>query len=179
LAMRRRTAATAATLEKLARRWRRPVLFTEIGFASVPNCAVEPWAESGPVDLAAQAAAYHATFAAYSRASWLRGMFWWKWHSSGAGGGVLDPRFTPMGKPAADTLRTWFTRMATQVAASSAIALADTMPRLRPDTTTVAPRDTSGVTLFEPEEDTTAVREPKFEPDTTATIPSDSTAPKP
>jgi hypothetical protein len=154
-AMRRRAAATGAQLESLARRWRRPVLFTEIGYASVPGCAVEPWSESGTVDVAAQAAAYGAALSAYARAPWLRGMFWWKWHSNGAGGGGLDPSFTPMGKPAADTLRTWFTRLAAQVAAHSAVALADTMPRLRPDTTTTAPRDT--VPLYEPEEDTTSV----------------------
>jgi hypothetical protein len=177
VAMRRRTTAFTGTLEGLARRWRRPVLFTEIGYASVRNCAVEPWSESGPVDVAAQAAAYHSALAAYTRAPWLCGMFWWKWHSNGGGGGELDASFTPMGKPAADTLRTWFTRMASRVTASSAMALADTMPRLRPDTTTAAPRDTSGVTLFELEESKGLSTPQQIEPDTTIAAPSDSIAP--
>jgi len=160
-AMRLRAAATGAGLEALSRRWRRPVIFTEVGYASVSNCAVEPWSESGPVDVTAQAAAYRAVLAAYQTAPWLRGMFWWKWHSNGLGGGALDPSFTPMGKPAADTLRTWFTRMAAREATSSKIALADTVPRLRPDTTSTAPRDTGDAMQFEPEADPTPGIEPK------------------
>ncbi len=181
MAMRSHAAASGAALEALAKRWRRPVLFTEIGYASVPNCLVEPWSESGPVDVAAQATAYRVALTTYARAPWLRGMFWWKWHSNGAGGGGLDPSFTPMGKPAGDTLRTWFTRMATQAAFSSAIALADTVPRLRPDTTATAPRDTVVVMPFTPEVDTTSTIDfPADVPlDSMATVPTDSIAPTP
>jgi hypothetical protein len=103
----------AARLEVISRRWRRPLLFTEIGYPSVQGGSSEPWVEDAHrnINLAEQAAAYEAIFRGLSARPWFRGMFWWKWPSSGRGGGAQDPSYTPMGKPAAEVLHTWYTRL--------------------------------------------------------------------
>jgi len=104
----------ADRLEAVSRKWHKPILFTEVGYPSVRGGSNEPWAEGAGrgISLEEQAAAYEATFRAFSTRPWFRGMFWWKWPSSGRGGGPQDPSFTPLGKPAAEVLRAWFTQMA-------------------------------------------------------------------
>ena len=64
------------------------------------------------VSLEEQAAAYEAIFRAFSGRPWFRGMFWWKWPSSGRGGGPHDASYAPLRKPAEEVLRTWFTPLA-------------------------------------------------------------------
>jgi hypothetical protein len=104
----------AAKLEALSRRWRKPVLLTEVGYPSTRGGSSEPWIEDAGrnISLEEQAAAYEATFRAFAGQPWLRGMFWWKWPSSGRGGGPRDASYTPLGKPAVHVLHTWFTRLA-------------------------------------------------------------------
>lgn len=104
----------ASRMDAFYRQWKRPILLTEVGYPSVRGGAAEPWIEDGRrgVDLEEQAQSYEAVFQAFANRPWLRGMFWWKWPSHGRGGGPTDPSFTPLGKPAADVLRAWYTRMA-------------------------------------------------------------------
>jgi hypothetical protein len=106
--------ALAAKLEDLSRKWQRPILLTEVGYPSVRGAAAEPWVEDPRRGLEPeeQAACYRAIFAAFAGKPWLGGMFWWKWPSHGRGGGASDPSYTPLGKPAAEVLRAWYTRMA-------------------------------------------------------------------
>ncbi len=113
-------AQLAARMEAISRKWNRPILFSEVGYPSVRGGASQPWVEDGKrgVDLAEQAAAYEVLMKVFSARPWLRGMFWWKWPSNGRGGGPSDPSFTPIGKPAADVLRTWYTRLANQPASA-------------------------------------------------------------
>jgi hypothetical protein len=98
----------------LSRKWHKPIVFTEVGYPSVRGGASEPWIESADlgVSVEEQAAAYEASFRAFAGRQWLRGMFWWKWPSSGRGGGPRDASYTPLGKPAEEVLRAWFTRLA-------------------------------------------------------------------
>jgi len=106
--------ALAARLEDLSRKWQRPILLTEVGYPSVHGAAAEPWVEDPGrgIQPEEQAACYQAIFAAFAGKPWLGGMFWWKWPSHGRGGGPSDPSYTPLGKPAAEILRAWYTQMA-------------------------------------------------------------------
>ncbi len=103
-------AKLAARLEEFQRRWGKPILFTEAGFPSHADAALEPWNEfrSAPVDVALQARCYEALFRAFYRRPWFAGMFWWKWHSSGLGGGPESPGYSPQDKPAAAVIARWF-----------------------------------------------------------------------
>lgn len=96
-----------ARLAALAARWRRPILFTEIGYPSADFGAWRQWeiGRDAPVNLAAQVAAYEAFFDAVWPQPWFAGAYWWKWFSDPAHGGPHDNSHPPQGKPAEDALR--------------------------------------------------------------------------
>jgi hypothetical protein len=95
-------------LAAMARRHRKPILFTEVGYAASTAAAAEPWKEEhGPLDPAMQARCYEVLFEAFSKEPWLAGLFWWKWPSHGQGA-PDDPSFSPLGKPALGVLERWY-----------------------------------------------------------------------
>ncbi len=103
-------------LAALARATGRPIVFTEIGYKSVPFMAHEPWVwperrmrVSDPRAFQAQASAYEAFFRAVWPQDWVAGAYFWKWYPSTAmprSGGSAD--FTPQGKPAEDVMARWY-----------------------------------------------------------------------
>lgn len=96
------------TLERLSKRHRRPVLFTEVGYAASAAAALEPWKEhNAALDPAMQARCYEAVFRSFYRRPWLAGLSWWKWPSHGRGS-AGDPSFSPLGKPALNVLERWY-----------------------------------------------------------------------
>jgi len=110
--MRRLTAGLAA----LARRYDKPILFTEIGYRSTADAAIDPWrwpttadASKERIDAQLQANCYRAFFDVVWREPWFDGTYFWKWyptpprHSQG-----LATGFTPQGKPALEVLRQSF-----------------------------------------------------------------------
>ena len=97
------------TIERMQRRYGKPVLFTEAGFASVEGAHREPWAEPRrALSLDDQAKCYRALLAAVYEKPWFMGVYWWKVDTDGLGG-PDDRTLTPWRKPAMDILRTWFT----------------------------------------------------------------------
>jgi hypothetical protein len=100
----------ARRLATLSARWRRPVVFTELGYASREGAALRPGVEGdGPVSARAQARAYEAAFRALRGERWLRGIWWWDWSVDGLNARVGDGSFRPAGKAAATVLRRWHT----------------------------------------------------------------------
>ena len=103
-----RVAAIRSRLAAVAARFGKPVLFTEVGFPSTENAAVEPWADGGgAIDLQLQQSCYEVVFESFSREPWFAGAYWWKWPSHGRGG-PYDGGHPPNGKPAMEVLRRWF-----------------------------------------------------------------------
>jgi hypothetical protein len=95
-------------LRALSRRLEKPVLLTEIGYASTRSPWKSPHSSdrSRVVSFEHQARAYEAAFAALAdETSWMRGIYWWKWPTDLALGGADDPGFTPNGKPAEEVIR--------------------------------------------------------------------------
>jgi hypothetical protein len=91
----------AAQLTELAAEWDRPVLFTEVGYASRRGATVRPW-EITPSDVESeeeQAAAYQALVTALADQPWLIGVHWWEWK--------VDSPHSPAGKLAQEVLREW------------------------------------------------------------------------
>ena len=71
-----------ARFGELSRRWKRPVLVTELGYASRDYATEKPWDESGDrLNLQLQADAFAAFFAAVWPQPWLEGAYLWKWES--------------------------------------------------------------------------------------------------
>jgi hypothetical protein len=101
----------AGSIEKLSKRFSRPVVFTEAGYRSQRGALVEPWVwhTTEPVDLGEQALGFDALFHAMWSRPWFGGLFVWKWYPDGhEAGGAGDGSFTPQGKPAEGVIRRWF-----------------------------------------------------------------------
>jgi len=101
--------AIRAKLVKWAQRQKKRFLFTEVGYPSMDGCAVHPWdyTVSAPVDLEEQRRAFSAFVKAWDGTLELAGVIFWDWYGDG---GLLDTRYTPRNKPAAQVIRTWFLR---------------------------------------------------------------------
>ena len=71
-----------AEVKALNRRFRRPVMFGEIGYRPVAGSAQRPWdiALQGPRSPLAQSRAYEAAFRVWYRVGWFRGFHWWYVH---------------------------------------------------------------------------------------------------
>ena len=103
-------------IQAAAQRHGKPVLFTEIGYRSVPEAAIEPWkwpqdAADSPVDHMTQANAYEAFFQTFWERSWFAGAYFWKWYARTrrlTPGNNSD--FTPQAKPALEVLEKWYGR---------------------------------------------------------------------
>ena len=84
------------------------MLFTEIGYKSTNDAAIEPW--KWPQDNRAatpstetQARCYEAFFKTAWQKEWLAGAYFWKWYPHDSHR-VSEIDFTPQGKPAEKVL---------------------------------------------------------------------------
>jgi Glycoside Hydrolase Family 113 len=100
------TAALVKKVEAVQKRFHKPVIFTEVGFPSVPGANRHPWQDgkSGNADSQLQAHCYRAIFQAFYDKPWFEGMYWWKVGSNGVGG-PGDTSLTPWGKPAMQVVK--------------------------------------------------------------------------
>ena len=98
-----------AEIEALARRIGKPVLITEIGYASQRGAADHPWDDTSvaEVDLRLQQHLYRGFCDALAEAPSVSGFYVWNWFGFG---GPRDVGFTPRGKPAAHELAKCFAR---------------------------------------------------------------------
>lgn len=97
-ALRAGAARALAGLHALAKRFGRPVLLAELGYAPSATAAVRPWEElRGVSDPDMQRACYEGAIAGMEPCEWLAGASFWKWGSSARTG---DDDFDPRGRPA-------------------------------------------------------------------------------
>lgn len=103
-------AETVKRLEEASRRFGKPVLLTEVGFAAQKGAWVQPHSEGGEYSEDDQALAYEVLFASLGRPDWLSGTFVWKAFSDGGSdsGGSSDFRF--MGRKAEGTVRDYYAK---------------------------------------------------------------------
>ena len=103
-------------IERVQRRFGKPVVFTEVGYRNAPDAAIEPWkwpertAVVLPTSETLQMACYEAMFETFWARPWFAGLFVWKWYPRLApddpGRRPLD--FTPQHKPAEQVMARWF-----------------------------------------------------------------------
>jgi len=88
------------------RRIGKPVIFTEVGYASALGATVRPAVWTATVSQDEQANAYEALFGVFSQQPWFRGFFYWDMDATGYD--PADNKFDPRGKLAEQTLRNWW-----------------------------------------------------------------------
>lgn len=97
-------------IESVQKKYKRPVLLTEIGFTATPAPWKQPHepAERRPdINQEHQAMCYQAIYESLYGKKWLKGIYWWKWPTYLEYGGERDSDFTPNGKPAEQIVREW------------------------------------------------------------------------
>jgi hypothetical protein len=97
-----------ATVANLYNLYRKPIIFTEIGYKSSAGANTEPWnvGHAGPYDPVEQRDCFEAAFTAWTPYSdWMKGMFWWHWPVTPPG--AADTDYNPRSKPAAEVFRRW------------------------------------------------------------------------
>lgn len=93
----------AGGLADLSRKWAKPIVFTEVGFASVDGCAKAPFrwpTDRDKEDLEEQAAAYRTLFAVAPNWEWFGGMFIWKYKITVPRDETAERLYVFQGKPA-------------------------------------------------------------------------------
>jgi hypothetical protein len=96
---------------QLARRHRKPIVFTELGYPSSVHATARPWQTGGRFSAAAQRRALDAAFRALGHRRWFAGLYIWEWSADPRSGGGGDTGHTPQGKPAERSIGTWFRRL--------------------------------------------------------------------
>ncbi len=97
-------------IDRLVRKYKKPVMFTEIGYCNTVDAAAEPWVWPSermetPISEEMQALCYEAFFETAWKKPWMAGVFFWKWYPESRG---RDPDFTPQGKLAQQVLQAYF-----------------------------------------------------------------------
>lgn len=99
-------------LARVARRFRRQVVFSELGYPSAVGALIRPW-EIGPVpSVSEQQVGLAAALRALAHRRWFRGLYVWHWFVDPAAGGPQDTDHTVQGKPALATVAAAFARAA-------------------------------------------------------------------
>ncbi len=95
-------------LERVHERYQKPVILTEVGFASTENAHRAPWAEPiAKLSMEEQTRCYQAVFEALYQKPWFMGMYWWKVDTDGFGS-ENDRSLTPWKKPAMGLVQNWY-----------------------------------------------------------------------
>lgn len=106
-----------AAIERVHRATGKPIVFTEIGYKSVPDGAIRPWEwpearrsdTKARSDLPTQARAYEAFFRTFWDRPWFAGVYFWKWYPDpGRSESWQTLDFTPQNKPAQEVMSSWF-----------------------------------------------------------------------
>ena len=102
-------------LKSIHEKFNRKILFTEIGYKSTADSAIEPWkwleyakVEQPPISLETQKKCYQAFFNTVWGKEWFAGVHIWQLNDYEGYGGKDNLDFTPQGKPAEGITRKGF-----------------------------------------------------------------------
>ena len=103
-------------LEQAAQQYKRPILFTEIGYRSDDEATIKPWEWGSRFGTLSkkksditQQRAFEALFEQLWNKPWFAGCYVWQWHTSSTAERMkTNIDFTPRFKPAENTLTKWY-----------------------------------------------------------------------
>ena len=106
-------------LQAFSKKYDKPILFTEIGYKSTPDAAIEPWQWANTVEgmytkisNETQVNCYEAFFKAVWPEPWFAGALLWQWHARHyRDERDKDINFTPQNKPAENIIARWFNKV--------------------------------------------------------------------
>jgi len=97
-------------LAKMAEQHKKPILFTEYGYRSIPQCTWNNWEKEWkynfPINLKSQATAYEALYRTFWGQEWFGGGFLWKWRvQQRLSHKKQDASYSPQNKPTEKVVR--------------------------------------------------------------------------
>lgn len=97
-------------VEKIARRFQKPIVFTEIGFRPVEGTWKNPHAEAGgrAFQEKNQQMCYEVVHRSIHGKEWCQGILWWKWPSYLEYGKRNQTGFSPYNRAAEEVVKKWF-----------------------------------------------------------------------
>lgn len=103
-------------IERVQKQFGKPILFTELGYKSTPDSAIEPWLWPSydtnlvqKISNETQANCYEAFFQTVWHKKWFAGIHIWQWHTERRRrGDMLNHGFTPRQKPAENIIAKGF-----------------------------------------------------------------------
>lgn len=100
------------SIERIQKKFNKPVIFTEIGYRSTEDAAIEPWKwpeenKDAISSAETQAKCYEAFFKSAWKKPWLAGAYFWKWYPHGSSR-MQEIDFTPQGKLAEKVLLEYY-----------------------------------------------------------------------
>lgn len=101
-------------LERLSKKYNKPVLFSEVGYRSDASATIEPWVWGEALDSLAthsqhtQNLAYEALFQSLWEEDWFAGMYFWQWRNQATENISNSIDFTPQFKQAQNTMAKWY-----------------------------------------------------------------------
>lgn len=104
----------AVELSKLSTRWKRPIVFTEVGYASIDGAAQAPFrwpTDQDTEDQDEQAACYQALFDHAPNWPWFAGMFIWKYKIGVERNNVAERQYVFQGKRAEAIVKAGFKKL--------------------------------------------------------------------
>jgi len=102
-------------VEALSEKWKKQVLFIEIGCRSAKGCAMMPWDfthSEYPYDEDEQANFYQSCLRTFFNEPWFAGFFWWDWSTKiyDASKAEGNTGFNIHGKKAESVLKEWYSK---------------------------------------------------------------------
>ncbi|MFA5292296.1 MAG: hypothetical protein WC496_04590 [Phycisphaerae bacterium] len=112
-AMEQRWIPIRDSLEKVSKKFDRPIFFIELGVCSAKGCAAAPWTHEDPnmvYDGDEQSNFYQAAMESFWDQPWFIGFAWWEWSSKlyNLDEAKTNIGFGVYGKPAEDLVRQWY-----------------------------------------------------------------------
>ncbi|HET6266644.1 MAG TPA: hypothetical protein VFG11_02930 [Acidobacteriota bacterium] len=107
--MRQAFAKQKLVLQTQAKRYGKPLIFTEIGYRAVDTAGMGTSEDDGsPYNEQMQDACYKLAFETYWNENWFYGMYWWKWFSDPDDRGRDADLHSPHGRLAEKTIKIWY-----------------------------------------------------------------------
>ncbi|MCH7774252.1 MAG: hypothetical protein IH784_07580, partial [Bacteroidetes bacterium] len=107
-------------IQQIQQKYDRPIIFTELGYRSTKDAAIDPWVwpqfkiskAKIDIDMQTQANAFQAFFEIFWDKPWFGGCYIWKWCANHEqAGGPKDFTFTPQNKPAEKIIKEWYSKI--------------------------------------------------------------------
>jgi glycosyl hydrolase family 113 len=107
------------SIEKVQKKFNKPVIFSELGYKSTDCAAIEPWIWPNnfkglykKVSYQTQANCYEAFFQTFWDKEWFAGVHFWEWQTGRRhNSDKKNINFTPQQKPAENIMTKWFAKL--------------------------------------------------------------------